>query len=317
MKYRRPEARILRGCFWALVPALTACTGPREERPRPEANASTSSAEPLGDDAVLAGLGRIYAAHLSGGHVSEHDPVEARWVGDFVEAGGGGLRGGTGIAFGPDGDLYVGSSATHQVLRFDGSTGEFEGAFVDGGALQTPFSLVFGPGGDLFVSSGSQHRVLRFDGDSGAFEGVVLDGLQVPIGLRFGPDGFLYVANAGADEVLRTVPGSGEVEVFVAGGLDFPSDIVFSPSGELYVSSAITREVVRFDGHTGERRGVLLTLEEGSAPVGLDFALDGDLIVADFAGSRLLKVDAESGEIRQVFREGLDGPENVVVRRER
>lgn len=295
--------------------ALGSCAGTPKDAPTRgdgESRSTESSMDPV-DSPV--GLGRAYAAHLAGGHVSEHDLATGQWLGNFVEPGAGGLAGGTGIAFGPGGDLFVGSSATHQVLRFDGSTGDFEGAFVDGGALQTPFSLVFGPSGDLFVSSGSLHQVLRFDGTSGEFEGVVVDGLQVPIGLRFGPDGLLYVANAGADEVVRADPGSGEREVFIEGGLDFPSDLVFSEGGELFVSSAITREVVKYDGRSGARLGVVVTLAEGSAPVGLDLALDGDLVVADFAGSRLLKVDPETGRVRLEFDTGLDGPENVVVRR--
>ena len=45
--------------------------------------------------------------------------------GDFVDAfaSGGGLNGPIGLVFGPDGDLYVSSLRTDEVVRYDGSTG--------------------------------------------------------------------------------------------------------------------------------------------------------------------------------------------------
>ena len=42
----------------------------------------------------------------------------------LVEPGAGGLRAPAGMAFGPDGRLYVNSRETKQVLRFDPSTGK-------------------------------------------------------------------------------------------------------------------------------------------------------------------------------------------------
>jgi len=56
-----------------------------------------------------------------------------------------GTAGATALTFGPDGDLFVTSIHTAQVLRYDGTTGAFEGVFASGGGLDAPGSLVFGP----------------------------------------------------------------------------------------------------------------------------------------------------------------------------
>jgi hypothetical protein len=42
-------------------------------------------------------------------------------------------------------DLLVGSAATDQVLRYDGTTGAFVGVFASGGGLDVPAFLVFTP----------------------------------------------------------------------------------------------------------------------------------------------------------------------------
>ena len=56
-----------------------------------------------------------------------------------------------GLAFGPDGNIYVTSSgSTGGVLRYSGTTGSFLNAFVPpGGDLFLPRELVFGPDGNL------------------------------------------------------------------------------------------------------------------------------------------------------------------------
>ena len=46
----------------------------------------------------------------------------------------GGLTTPVGLTFGPDGDLYAASAGTGEILRYDGESGAFLGAFVAAGA---------------------------------------------------------------------------------------------------------------------------------------------------------------------------------------
>ena len=142
-----------------------------------------------------------------------------------------------GLAFGADGNLYVASRLTSEVLRFDGTTGAFIDAFVtvESGGLNLPWGIDFGPDGNLYVSSRGTDEVLRFDGETGdfidAFVTAGSGGLDTVFCLLFGPDGNLYVCSFGTDEVLRYDGETGDfIDAFVAagsGGLDGPTGIFF------------------------------------------------------------------------------------------
>src|SRR5262245_16342204 len=90
-------------------------------------------------------------------------------TGPFVSvfAAGHDLANPNGIAFGADGNLYVGNGDEGRILKFDGQTGDFLGAFVTPatpGGLAGARAIVFGPDGNLYVDSGATNNVLVYDG---------------------------------------------------------------------------------------------------------------------------------------------------------
>jgi DNA-binding beta-propeller fold protein YncE len=181
--------------------------------------------------------GRVYVACFGDNGVSRIDPASGASLGAFVLGGSGGLTNPRSLAFGPDGDLYV-SSATGEVLEYDGATGDFVGSFVDaggnGGGPVDPYGLAFEEG-RLYVASYFPSEVKEFDAATGAFVSTFVasgsGGLAGPTAVAFGPDGDLYVTSRDDDAVRRYEGGSGAfVGVFVgpgSGGLDGPLDLAF------------------------------------------------------------------------------------------
>ena len=123
-----------------------------------------------------------------------------RFTDDFVSAGSGGVQSPRYIAFGPDGNLYVASKDSNEVLRYDGATGAFLGAAIPSTAgLVGPFGETFGPDGNLYVTGFGSNDVFRYNlstGTAAEFVSAGSGGLMFPKALTFGPDGNLYVASA-------------------------------------------------------------------------------------------------------------------------
>lgn len=115
-----------------------------------------------------------------GGAVRRYDARTGRYVDDFIAPGAQGKPGPEGLdgphafTFGPDANLYIASSLSSRILRYDGQSGAFIDAFVppERGGLRSPEGLVFGPDGNLYVSDFDIHSVLKFAGTTGEFLGA-------------------------------------------------------------------------------------------------------------------------------------------------
>lgn len=159
-----------------------------------------------GQDLVIGPNRHVFVTSADDDRVMEFD-LDGNYLGDFVAPGIGGLDEPTGLIFGPDDNLYVSSSLTNNVLRYNGTTGVFIDAFASGGGLVTPFGLIFGRNGNLFVASGS-NEVIEYDGQNGSFIRVFISaadngGLDQPKGLTFKSDGNLLVCSFGTNETLE------------------------------------------------------------------------------------------------------------------
>jgi DNA-binding beta-propeller fold protein YncE len=181
--------------------------------------------------------GRGYVACSGDDSVSRIDLTTGQSLGPFVLAGSGGLFSPRSLAFGPDQDLYV-SSATGEVLRYDGATGAFLGVFVDtggnGGGPVDPYGLAFHEG-KLYVASYFPSEVKAFNAATGAFHSTFVasgaGGLSGPTSLAFGPGGDLFVTSLGNDTIRRYAGTTGAfLSAFIgpgSGGLDGPFDLAF------------------------------------------------------------------------------------------
>jgi sugar lactone lactonase YvrE len=151
----------------------------------------------FGPDANGDGVQELYVSGRSSSSVVRYDGVTGLPLGTYIAPGSGGLNVPEGIAFDPSGTfLYVTSSFSNQVLKYNALTGAYVGVGASTG-LSTPKSVAFGSDGLLYVGSASNSRILRFDQN-----GVYVDdfvpagagGMERPYRMTFGPDGDLFVS---------------------------------------------------------------------------------------------------------------------------
>ena len=79
--------------------------------------------------------------------VKRYNGTTGALEGVFITAGLGGLNEAEGMAFGPNGNLFVASESGHAVLEYNGTTGAFVRAFVKAkrAGLREPTFITFGP----------------------------------------------------------------------------------------------------------------------------------------------------------------------------
>jgi sugar lactone lactonase YvrE len=230
--------------------------------------------------------------------VLRYDGITGAFIDEFVgdnpntaadETGG--LSRPYGLAFGPDGNFYVSSFLSDQILRYNGKTGQFIDVFASGnqqaGGLNGPNGLLFAPDGNLYVTTqGSVARdgkadfsasfpsqVLRYNpqtGQSSIFASPDpsprSQGFTSLLGMAIGPaDGDLYVSDF-ANDIRRYNLKSGElVKVLSTNYTDtspssnYLGSLAFSPIGNLFVVGFDNRvnangagAVLRYSGKTDE-----------------------------------------------------------------
>jgi gluconolactonase len=275
----------------------------------------------------------LFVSSFSINRVSRFSETNGAAIGTgvFVTNGSGGLNLPHGLAFGPDGNLYVASAGNDAVLRYNGTNGVFIDAFVPSGngVIDYPVWLEFRPDGFLYVSSQLNSSVVRFNATNGAFAGVFVaggsGGLNGPSGMTWGPDGHLYVVGRFGNHVLKYDGTNGAFlgTVVAAGGLlDQPFGCKFGPDGWLYVVSGNSNRVIRVNVATGFATN-FTAAGAGSLglPIDVSFGPDGAMYVASFNNHKVARFHTANGAYSNDFvaagAGGLSGPNFMAFRRAR
>ena len=239
------------------------------------------------------------------------------FIGVFVYPGSGGLSGPRGLTFGPDGNLYVSSVDTGQVLRYNGTTGTFIDAFVPtgSGGLSEPEGLVFGNDGFLYVADFSG-QVLRYEANTGRFDRVFASSADLQgsaDGIAFGPNGNLFVCVTGQNPaVLQFDPTTGQlIGPFTQGtSLTMSRSLDFGPDGNLYLTDLNGNDtrVARFNGATGQYIDDYITTDQGaSSSRHLGFGPDSLLYISSTFPGPYDGIYVFDGTMLNVFVDGNDG----------
>ncbi|MBB3664751.1 sugar lactone lactonase YvrE [Prauserella sediminis] len=258
------------------------------------------------------------------------------------------LRGSNGVAFGPDGRLYVAQFVAGRISALDLDSGDVEHVVDERGPVQAPDDLAFGADGSMYITDLTPGRVWRRDhagtvtlvsddvavpngiacvGDrlfvnemcaGGRLLELAADGGQTVLAedlmlgnaMQLGPDGMLYYPHMLTGEVHRVSPDGGGPEV-VATGVDAPVAVRFDRAGTLTVlSRGVEGIVTRFESSAGGRRRV--TPGDLSGMDNAAFDAENRMFVSRFAAGGIAEL-APDGRAREIVTPGLAGPYGVAV----
>ena len=155
------------------------------------------------------------------------------------------LMNATGLAFDPDGMLYI--SSRYEGAIYQATPNGNMSVFVEGMGVAT--GLAFDEDRNLYVGDRSG-TIFKIAPNHQIFVFATLEPSIAAYHLAFGPDRYLYVTGpttSSFDSVYR-VSHSGEVDIFYR-GLGRPQGMAFDEEGRLYVAASLggRKGVVRID----------------------------------------------------------------------
>lgn len=241
-----------------------------------------------------------------------------------------------GMAFAPDGSLYVADSRNHRIqhLAADGKPIKSWGTFADQatgnapiGTFNEPWGVAVGPDGSVYVSDTWNHRIQKFTADGVPLKMWGVFGTAETPGALYGPRGIavdsenrVYVADTGNKRIvifdsngaILTQFGS---EGFDAGQFSEPVDVQVAPDGKVFVTDTWNQRIQVLASMNGIDYSPIRTWAvDGWVSQSLDnkpflaLSPDGHVFVTDPEGYRVIEFDLQ-GNFVQLW--GLFGSDNA------
>ena len=215
----------------------------------------------------------IYVVSEGNDQIQRYRHADYAFVDVFAQLGGG--IDPTGIAFGPDGRVYVASYGTSSVIELDPVTGDTVGTVLpsDSGLLGADNGMMVSASGRLYVPGYDSSSVARVDLDTAE---VHADFIESGTGGLFETRGIvdegatILVGGEGSGAVYRFDADTGALVGTLITGLSRPTGLALDTDGSVLVLSG--NRVRRFDPTTGALLGIVA--------YGVDGGISGGTFVA-------------------------------------
>lgn len=243
-----------------------------------------------------------------------------------------------GIAFAPDGTLYVADSRNHRIQHFTpdgqllntfGTFGDLNSGQAPLGTFNEPWGVAVGPDGSVYVTDTWNHRVQKFSKDGRPLTAWGVFGLADTPGALYGPRGItvdakgrVFVADTGNKRIVLydstgSILGAFGDAGFQPGQFNEPVDVKLDSNGNVYVTDTWNQRVQVFSPLEDDVTyiPVLQWPVRGWKNQNLDnkpyiaISRDGKVFLTDPEGYRVIQFDS-NGEFVRLWGTFGVGPEN-------
>lgn len=245
------------------------------------------------------------------------------------------FNGATGVAVGPDGNVYASDWDNDRLQKF-GSDGTHLLSFGAGisPAMRRPAGMGISSDGWLYVADSFRNRVLKYS-IGGPIQSVfghadeagTGDGwFDSPMGVAVAPDGTVYVADTDNHRIQRFASNTDYISKWGAygtgaGSFKSPNDVAVAPNGDVYVADTLNHRIQQFDalGNPIRQWGAVgVSAGKFSSPKGVGVAPSGDVYVADTDNHRIQRFTSTGQFLEAWGSEGAEAgqfskPEKVAV----
>ena len=228
-----------------------------------------------------------------------------------VLAQGGPLHGSNGIYFGPDGNLYIASVVSSQILAIDPESGATVASYGPDEGVNGPDDLTFDADGAMYWT----------DIAGGEIGKRTPDGVTSIVGapgpganpITFSDDGRLFVSQCFLGTHLFEIDPAGVEEPRLINDELGPgcglNGMDWGPDDKLYGPRWFNAEVARVDVDSGEAE---IVATDFGIPAAVKFDSQGRLHVLDTLRGEVVRIDLGSGEREVVGRPGV-GLDNLAL----
>jgi tripartite motif-containing protein 71 len=229
------------------------------------------------DVAVQPGTGRIFVANRESNEIKVFDQNGTQ-ITHWGESGTASnvsppqMKLPQGLAFAPDGTLWVSDTTNHRIQQFSidpngnptwlatyggpgaPGCGNGNGASANLGCFNTPTGIDIAADGTVWVADTNNNRIVKRDPVTGVWTGYIkpVGGtvFRIPWGVTVAPDGSIWVSDTGVDRIVKMDVNANQYFTFTGTdigmptNLDGPFDVAFGLNGRVWVSDTWNNRIV-------------------------------------------------------------------------
>ena len=262
--------------------------------PKTGAKKTVAQLKPSLDNLAIDDKDRIYVSNMADNGIQEVNPETG--AAKQIIIGKLALPGGIGVVSDNGKDtIYIADVFAYRTV--DGTTGEVSEParmHAAGGTLEYPMSAT-AKGDEVILSSWFTGTVQVIDRKTGKTVEMLHDFKAPHDAIRL-DDGSLLVNELGAKSLVRVSGEHGKDRAVVVGDLAGPVGLVGGPKGSVYLTEAFSGQVSKVESN-GEKTVIAKDLK---MPEGIALSGDGQLIVAEVGGRRIIQIDPQDGKVTEI-----------------